>query len=239
MIGPPVFLLALGFGLVDPQEGQRDRGGCEGGCVEDGDGPAAKRGEQPRAGQRADQPQAFLGGAQQGVRLAEQVVGNDLLEQRGLPGGQHGVCRAVEHHDHVDQPHLLDSVHDEQQQNDAADGDVRPEEQRSPAHPVDEHPGQRREQLGQRKREEDQPGGPVATGQRLYPDRHRKPQGRAPEQGRNLAEQIHEDVPDLQKPANRPHSNLTGGARNGKASATNSTGWASGGRTDGSSRRSR
>jgi len=158
-------------------------------------------GQQAGAEQRGDQPQALRHRLQRRVGLAQQVAGDQVGEQRGLPGGDQAVGRAVPEHHGVDQPDLAPAAHQQQRADQRRAAQVGPDQQRPAPQPVDDHPGQRRGHAPADEREERQPGRAVAAGKDLDPDPHGQPQGAVADDGEALPGDVDAGVAVGDEPA--------------------------------------
>ena len=93
-----------GFTYAQQQQGN-DREG-EAGGVDDRDDVGADGHEQAGSGERPDQAQRLLGGAERAVGVGKQVGGDHDGQQGGLGGPENAVGQPVGEHHGVDQPHL-------------------------------------------------------------------------------------------------------------------------------------
>ena len=186
----PVDLLRHRLGLFDVHEEKAAGGDQERRRVDDRDHPAPGDREQPCSGQRADQSQALPDRREHAPCVADQLVGEHHLQQSRLAGAEERVDESVQEGHEVDQPELFPAVDEEEQQHDRGPGDVAPQEERTPGEPVDDHAGERGQQRRDGEGEEHQPGGAVAPGQLLDPDRHGEEEGSVAEEREALTDDV-------------------------------------------------
>ena len=137
----PVLLAADGFHLGDVQ-GERG-GGCneERAGVDDRNCTTTLPCEESRPGNRSDEADALPERLQDAVGIAEQFLRQHLAKQRGFSRAENAIRHSIQHHHEVDQPHLVASVHQQQEEDAGAERKVGRDQEWTLLQAVDEHAG--------------------------------------------------------------------------------------------------
>ncbi len=202
----PVAGDGVGNGRGEAEQGNDGEG--EAGGVDDHDDVRAGGDEQAGPGERADQAQQFLRGAQRRVGVGEQPGGDHDGQQGGLGWPENAVGQAVGDHHGVDQPHLPGAGDREESQHGPRGKGIGRQEQGPAPDPVGQQPQGRGQQRRGGEEEEHQPGPGVASGEGLDPDAHRQPQGRVAEQREQLPGQVDPGVSVSEQLAHRGPTSL-------------------------------